>query len=161
LKRNYDSIVYRSFISALSFALLAYATAAFFAYMYLAEHQPYGPPPYPTGTTSYPTSFAYLAAVPFALVTLVIGFVMMRALYSFASKRNPEVLERMGARDYVARISAYRSEDAIAEQRKIAAALRAKYADKWKFYSPLKRFLLELRIRSEAARIYRHRLYSR
>jgi hypothetical protein len=60
----------------------------------------------------------------------------------------------------MARISAYGGKDAIAEQRKIAAELREKYADQWKFYSPLKRFLLELRIRREAARIFRHRLYS-
>ncbi len=161
MKRNYDSIVYRSFISALTVALCAYAACALLAYLYLAAHQPYGTPPFPAGTTSYPTSFAYIAAVPFALITFVIGFVVMRALYTIVGRRNPEVLERMGTRTYLARISAYSSKDAIAEQRKIAAALRANYADQWKYYSPLKRFLLELRIRSEAARIYRSRLYAR
>jgi len=160
VKKSYDSIVYRSFISALSIGLCAYSAAAYFAYRDLAARQPYGPPPWHAGTTSLPPSFAFAVAAPVGIGTLVIAFILMFVLYSIVSASRPEVLERLGARGAVARISAYSGKDAIAEQRKIAAGLREKYADEWKFYSPLKRFLLDLRIRLEAARIYRSRLYS-
>jgi hypothetical protein len=94
VKKNYDSIAYRSFVSALSIALCAYGAATYFAYLDLLARQPYGPPPWHAGTTRFPPSFAFAAAAPVGIGTLVIAFILMFVLYSIVSDSHPEVLRR-------------------------------------------------------------------
>ncbi len=76
--------------------------------------------------------------------------------------REKKKYEKMNSRSHIIHSHVRENPRAfkIQERKKIADDLRAKCANEFRHASRWKKFLIGLKIQREAARIYRHRLYS-